>query len=107
MSRQLDDPAWVELQKRIGEALAPFAAELGGRTCEHEEDWADCYEEDCGFAQSRPRPGAMPMIQHWLLLTATTDMAQEASQPPTMVAVDGPGQPGYVGRGIAGDYLGR
>lgn len=105
MARELDDKAWAELQARIGEALAPFASDLGARSCDHEDDWADCFEEDCGFADSRPRPGAVPMIQHWVLLTATTDMAQSAAQPATMVVIDPPGQPGYVGRGMASDYL--
>ena len=103
MPRDLDDPGWVKVQERLAEALAPFAPDFGARECDH-GNFSEC-EEECGFDDSRPKAGSMPVIQHWLLLAATPDMAQGTGMQPDMVAIDGFNQPGYVSRGMANDSL--
>jgi hypothetical protein len=105
MPRGLQDHAWAEVQTKIAEALAPFAADLGARTCAHEENWADCEHEDCEFGDTQPKADAMPMIQHFVLITSTVDMAAPAGQSPVMAAADPVGQPGYVSRGMALDFI--
>lgn len=105
MPRHLDDPGWAEVQRKVAEALAPFAPLFGARQCPHEDDWSDCDSEECGFENTQPRPNSMPVIQHFLLLTATTDMAQSGNEPAVLVAIDSVSQPGYASRGLANDYL--
>lgn len=68
-----DDAAWNAVQRRITEVLEPFAVELGPRTCIH-GDWADC--EDCGYDESQPKEGSMPVLGTWVLTCVVNDAAR-------------------------------
>jgi hypothetical protein len=73
-----EDPGWQELQRRMAEALAPFAKDLGARVCEH-GDWSECADvregKGCLFADTQPKPGSMPVLAEWTLVSNVVDMS--------------------------------
>lgn len=91
------DPAWENLQQRIGEALAPFAAEIAARECSH-GSWVDC-EEDCPYGETRAKPGSMPVIQDFVLVAVTADMG-DADGDQEIHAVCRMGQRNHITKGL-------
>lgn len=95
-----EDPGWIELKRRLQDALTPFAQELGARVCEH-GDWAECDEANdgigCYFADTRPKPDALSMIQDWVLVATVADVNTGLHE---IVSIDAPHQRHHTTNGL-------
>lgn len=84
------DPGWEKLQEELAAALAPFAAKLAARECEH-GPWVDCVAKDgqgCDFNDTQPRPGSMAVLTEFVLVANVQDMGVEDEA--TTVVVSSP-----------------
>lgn len=95
-----DDPGWINLKQRLQDALAPFAQDLGARECEH-GDWSECNDVNdgagCFFADTRPKEGAMPMIQDWVVVATVADVNTGLHE---IASIDGPHQRHHTTNGL-------
>lgn len=90
-----DDAGWQQVQQRVAESLEQFAGELGPRECAH-GDWVDC-EDDCKFADTRPKPNSMTMVRSWVLVATVEDTL---SNDPIISSVAAPGQRNHETKGL-------
>jgi hypothetical protein len=106
MPRDIEDPGWARVQAELAEALAPFADKFGARECAH-GDWGLCDAEDgeCPFEETRPKAGSSPVVQHFVVVAVTTDLAAPMGQKSDVVLIDAPNQAGFVTRGLLWDGL--
>lgn len=87
------DPGWKALEAKVSSLLEPLAAELGPRVCAH-GDWSDCDVRGergavgCAFNDTQPKPGSMPMVKGFVLVTTVEDAA---SDDPIVGSLSAPG----------------
>lgn len=90
-----NDPGYERVQAKLGELIAPLAAEVAARECIH-GDYVDC-EQDCTYADTQPKAGSMPIIQDFVLVMVTADMANDEQE---IHAVSRVGQRNHITKGL-------
>lgn len=92
------DPGFEAMQERLAELIAPFASEFASRECAH-GDWIECEEDDCTYSDSRPKQGSMPIIQDFVLVVVTADMADPSGEQ-EIHAIARNGQRNHITKGL-------
>lgn len=98
---EVKDAGWDKLRAELAALLEPYAIAFGPRECPH-GDWSECDDEDCGFADSQPTAGSMPMVKDWVLVVATEDMASDS---PHLAVVQAPGMRSHNRSGLLHEAL--